>query len=70
MKEVLTLKKTRQGIGPVGNRPSTAEALQICKIHPISIIAVTLEPVMDFYALINQSLMKKVFIKQPRLHRV
>ena len=34
------------GVGPVDNRPSTAEAPPIGKIHPFSKIAVTLEPVM------------------------
>ena len=36
------------GVGPVDNRPSTAEAPPIGKIHPFSKIAVTLEPVMQF----------------------
>ena len=36
------------GVGPIDNRPSTAEAPPIGKIHPFSKIAVTLEPVMQF----------------------
>ena len=36
------------GVGPVDNRPSTAEAPPIGKIHTFSNIAVTLEPVMLF----------------------
>ena len=35
------------GVGPVDNRPSTAEAPPIGKIHQFSKIAVTLEPVMQ-----------------------
>ena len=36
------------GVGPVDNRITTAEAQPICKIHPISKIAITLEPVKQF----------------------
>ena len=36
------------GVGPVANRPSTAEAPPIGKIHPFSKIAVSLEPEMRF----------------------
>ena len=36
------------GVGPVNNRPSTAEAPPIGKIHPFSKIAVTLEPALRF----------------------
>ena len=36
------------GIGPVDNRPSTAEAPTIVKIHPFRKIAVILEPIMQF----------------------
>ena len=36
------------GVSPVDNRPFTAEAPPINKIHPFSKIAVTLEPVMHF----------------------
>ena len=36
------------GVGPVDNRPSTAEASPIGKIQKFSKIAVTLEPVMQF----------------------
>ena len=32
------------GVGPIDNRPSTAEAPPIGKIHQFSKIAVTLEP--------------------------
>ena len=34
------------GVGPVNNRPFTAKAPPIGKIHPFSKIAVTLDPVM------------------------
>ena len=40
--------KKLDGVGPVDNRPSTAEAPSIGKIHPFSKIAVTLEPVLRF----------------------
>ena len=40
--------KKLDGVGPIDNRPSTAEAPPIGKIHPFSKIAVTLEPVMQF----------------------
>ena len=36
------------GVGPVDNRPSTAEAPPIVKIQPVRKIAVTPEPVMQF----------------------
>ena len=35
-------------VGPVNNKPSTAEAPQIGKIHPFSKISKPLEPVMQF----------------------
>ena len=35
-----------EGVGHDDNRPSTAEAPSIGKIHPFSKIAVSLEPVM------------------------
>ena len=34
-------------VGPVDNRPSTAEAPPIGKIHPFSEIALTFEPVRE-----------------------
>ena len=40
--------KILDGVGPVDDRPSTAEAPPIGKIQPFSKIAVTLEPVMRF----------------------
>ena len=44
-----TLSITKlDGVGPVDNRPSTAGAPPIGKIHPFSKIAVTSEPVMRF----------------------
>ena len=36
------------GVGPVDNRPSTAEAPPIGKINPLSKIAVTFKPAMQF----------------------
>ena len=39
------------GVGPVDNRPSTAEAPPIGKIHPFSKMGVTHEPVMQFRCL-------------------
>ena len=36
------------GVGPVDNRPSTAEASPIDKIHTFSKITVTLKLVMQF----------------------
>ena len=35
------------GVGPIDNRPSTAEAPPIGKIHAFSKIAVTHDPVMQ-----------------------
>ena len=47
VKEITAVKKTRRG-SSVDNRPSTAEAPPIGKIHPFSKIDVTFEPVMQF----------------------
>ena len=46
-------------VGLVDNRPSTTEASQIGKIHQFSEIVVTLEPVMQFYALCDLESPKK-----------
>ena len=39
---------TLDGLGPIDNRPSTAEAPPIGKIHSFSKISVTLDTVMQF----------------------
>ena len=44
----LLFKKKIDGLGPIDNRPSTAEAPTKGKIHPFRKIAGTLEPVMRF----------------------
>ena len=41
-------EKKLERVGPVDNRPSTAEAPPIGKINIFSKIAVTLEPVVPF----------------------
>ena len=51
MKNCLTESKSLaklDSVGPVDNRPYTAEAPPIGKIYPLSKIAVTLEPVVHF----------------------
>ena len=50
---------TTQWVGPVDNRPSTAEALPIGKIQPFRKIAITLEPVMRFWCPTRFRIFKK-----------